>query len=253
VITIVLSEWQYLFRLKLGKAERGMLGELEEIRNAWAHQQPFSSDGETVDLAPDGHLDICHKLLLPIPGARDGDRAIRHADDQINRAIHVFTTDIDFFTQVQRMSFHVAMVAITESNRPPKLSYARRTSLHAGAQSIRPKHGKNPSGRNKIRPLILVVSMRSERGYSATKHDETPAKYDRILRYHFGRFYDLNSVGNSSGEILRSWTHKGETNGSERIKSFTGFHPRKIGWHGQGYWLACGSLTNRANFFCARL
>ncbi len=44
LITIILSEWQYLFRLKLGKAERGMLGELEEIRNDWAHQQVSSTD-----------------------------------------------------------------------------------------------------------------------------------------------------------------------------------------------------------------
>ena len=44
IITVILSEWQYLFRLKLGKAERGMLGELEEIRNNWAHQQAFSTD-----------------------------------------------------------------------------------------------------------------------------------------------------------------------------------------------------------------
>src|SRR5579862_9843343 len=39
VISIILSDWQYLFRLKLGKAERGMLGELEVIRNDWAHSR----------------------------------------------------------------------------------------------------------------------------------------------------------------------------------------------------------------------
>src|ERR1044072_2715664 len=44
IITVLLSEWQYLFRLKLGKAERGMLNELEEIRNDWAHQQAFGTD-----------------------------------------------------------------------------------------------------------------------------------------------------------------------------------------------------------------
>lgn len=60
VISIILSEWQYLFRLKLGKTERGMIGELEEIRNAWAHQQSFSTD-DTLRA-----LDTVHRLLIAI-------------------------------------------------------------------------------------------------------------------------------------------------------------------------------------------
>lgn len=65
VISVILSEWQYLFRLKLGKAERGMLGELEEIRNAWAHQQPFSTD-DTLRA-----LDTTHRLLSAISAASE--------------------------------------------------------------------------------------------------------------------------------------------------------------------------------------
>lgn len=63
VISVILSDWQYLFRLKLGKAERGMLGELEEIRNEWAHQQPFSTD-DTLRA-----LDTIQRLLSAISAA----------------------------------------------------------------------------------------------------------------------------------------------------------------------------------------
>ncbi len=63
VISIILSDWQYLFRLKLGKAERGMLGELEEIRNEWAHQQTFSTD-DTLRA-----LDTIHRLLNAVSAA----------------------------------------------------------------------------------------------------------------------------------------------------------------------------------------
>jgi len=42
-----------------------------------------------------------------------------------------------------------------------------------------------------------------QRGYSATKHDENPAIYDRTLRPQFGKFCDLNSVGNILTAALR--------------------------------------------------
>jgi uncharacterized protein len=64
IITILLSEWQYLFRLKLGKAERGMLNEVEVIRNNWAHQQVFSTE-DTLRA-----LDTIKRLLSAI-GAAD--------------------------------------------------------------------------------------------------------------------------------------------------------------------------------------
>ena len=63
VIAIILTDWQYLFRLKLGKAERGMLGELEEIRNQWAHQHVFSTD-DTLRA-----LDTIQRLLTAISSA----------------------------------------------------------------------------------------------------------------------------------------------------------------------------------------
>ena len=44
VISVILAEWQYLFRNKLGKAEQAMLHELSDTRNRWAHQEAFSTD-----------------------------------------------------------------------------------------------------------------------------------------------------------------------------------------------------------------
>jgi hypothetical protein len=66
IITVILTEWQYLFRLKLGKSERGMLNELEEIRNDWAHQQAFGTD-DTLRA-----LDTIQRLLSAVSAAEQG-------------------------------------------------------------------------------------------------------------------------------------------------------------------------------------
>ncbi|MDX1927462.1 MAG: Swt1 family HEPN domain-containing protein, partial [Pirellulaceae bacterium] len=57
VISVILSEWQYLFRKKLGPGERAMLHELSDFRNKWAHQEPFGTD-DTLRA-----LDTIHRLL----------------------------------------------------------------------------------------------------------------------------------------------------------------------------------------------
>jgi len=45
VLLVVMDRhWGALFRKTLGKAERSLVNELIEVRNRWAHQQPFSSD-----------------------------------------------------------------------------------------------------------------------------------------------------------------------------------------------------------------
>ena len=38
------NQWNVVFRKTLGQAERTLVSELRDIRNRWAHQQPFSSD-----------------------------------------------------------------------------------------------------------------------------------------------------------------------------------------------------------------
>ena len=60
VISVILAEWQYLFRNKLGKAEQAMLHELSDTRNRWAHQEAFSTDDTLRG------LDTIHRLLTSI-------------------------------------------------------------------------------------------------------------------------------------------------------------------------------------------
>ena len=44
LLKLMWHSWNDVFRKTLGHAERSMVSELREIRNRWAHQQPFSSD-----------------------------------------------------------------------------------------------------------------------------------------------------------------------------------------------------------------
>lgn len=64
IIMMLIKEWQYLFRKKLGPGERAMIHELSDIRNRWAHQERFSTD-DTLRA-----LDTVHRLLSSI-GAGD--------------------------------------------------------------------------------------------------------------------------------------------------------------------------------------
>jgi predicted AAA+ superfamily ATPase len=44
ILAVMWNQWQLVFRNTLGQAERTLVSELREVRNRWAHQQPFSSD-----------------------------------------------------------------------------------------------------------------------------------------------------------------------------------------------------------------
>jgi hypothetical protein len=44
---------------------------------------------------------------------------------------------------------------------------------------------------------IAVVAVRSERGYSATKYDASPANRPKSLRRQFEQKYDVKKVRNS--------------------------------------------------------
>ena len=44
IASIIEAEWRYLFRNKLGSADRSMLHEVRDVRNRWAHQKAFSLD-----------------------------------------------------------------------------------------------------------------------------------------------------------------------------------------------------------------
>ena len=52
--------WNDVFRRTLGHAERSLVSELRDVRNKWAHQEPFSSDDA------DRALDSAERLLTAV-------------------------------------------------------------------------------------------------------------------------------------------------------------------------------------------
>lgn len=44
LLGVLWNQWNEVFRKTLGHAERSLVSELRDVRNKWAHQQPFSSD-----------------------------------------------------------------------------------------------------------------------------------------------------------------------------------------------------------------
>lgn len=60
-------KWSEVFRNTLGKAERSLVNELLDVRNRWAHQQPFSSDDT------DRALDSIGRLLTALTATAEAD------------------------------------------------------------------------------------------------------------------------------------------------------------------------------------
>lgn len=60
LLMIMERRWNDVFRRILGKAENGLVKELSEARNRWAHQEPFSGDDA------DRALDSCERLLAAV-------------------------------------------------------------------------------------------------------------------------------------------------------------------------------------------
>src|SRR5947209_7760693 len=44
LLRLMWDAWNEVFRRTLGHAERTLVSELREVRNQWAHQEPFSTD-----------------------------------------------------------------------------------------------------------------------------------------------------------------------------------------------------------------
>jgi hypothetical protein len=44
ILKLMWDAWNEVFKHPLGRAERSMVSELRDVRNKWAHQEPFSSD-----------------------------------------------------------------------------------------------------------------------------------------------------------------------------------------------------------------
>src|SRR5215217_2805896 len=61
VLLVVMDRhWNNVFRATLGKAERSLVNEILDVRNRWAHQNPFSGDDT------DRALDSVARLLTSI-------------------------------------------------------------------------------------------------------------------------------------------------------------------------------------------
>lgn len=60
VLAVMWNQWNQVFRKTLGQAERTLVSELRDVRNKWAHQQPFSSDDA------DRALDSAERLLTAV-------------------------------------------------------------------------------------------------------------------------------------------------------------------------------------------
>lgn len=63
LLSIIDTQWQYVFRFKLGKADRTLVFELRETRNKWAHQEPFGIDDAS------RALDSAKRLLTAVNAA----------------------------------------------------------------------------------------------------------------------------------------------------------------------------------------
>ncbi|GLV56343.1 hypothetical protein KDH_31840 [Dictyobacter sp. S3.2.2.5] len=67
LLLILWDQWSPVFRTVLGHAERSLVSELREVRNSWAHQNPFSLD--------DAYraLDSIQRLLIAVSAAAEAD------------------------------------------------------------------------------------------------------------------------------------------------------------------------------------
>src|SRR5437867_2063032 len=44
LLRIMWGQWDSAFRKTLGRTERNLVAELRDVRNKWAHEEPFSAD-----------------------------------------------------------------------------------------------------------------------------------------------------------------------------------------------------------------
>ena len=67
VLKVMWDQWHKVFRKVLGQSDRSLVSELRDVRNRWAHQNPFSSD--------DAYraLDSVSRLLATVSAPQAGD------------------------------------------------------------------------------------------------------------------------------------------------------------------------------------
>ncbi len=60
LLAVMWNQWEVVFKKTLGRAERALISELRDVRNRWAHQNPFSGDDA------DRALDSMARLLAAV-------------------------------------------------------------------------------------------------------------------------------------------------------------------------------------------
>ncbi|MCC6694832.1 MAG: DUF499 domain-containing protein [Candidatus Hydrogenedentes bacterium] len=75
VLTVMNNQWALVFGNTLGKSDRNLVIELQDVRNRWAHQENFSSD--------DCYraLDSVHRLLTSVSAAKEANEVNRMRQD----------------------------------------------------------------------------------------------------------------------------------------------------------------------------
>src|SRR2546422_11100791 len=63
-LAVMWNQWNLVFRKTLGQAERTLVSELRDVRNRWAHQEPFSGDDA------DRALDSAERLLAAVSASQ---------------------------------------------------------------------------------------------------------------------------------------------------------------------------------------
>jgi hypothetical protein len=79
VLVVMDRSWGNVFRRILGKAERSLVNELIDVRNRWAHQEPFSGDDA------DRALDSAERLLTAVSASQADD--VRRVKMELRRTI----------------------------------------------------------------------------------------------------------------------------------------------------------------------
>src|SRR5919202_1921687 len=79
LLRLMWDAWNDVFRKTLGQAERSLVSELRDVRNRWAHQEPFSSDDA------DRALDSAERLLTAVSAPQADE--IRKVKMELRRTI----------------------------------------------------------------------------------------------------------------------------------------------------------------------
>jgi predicted AAA+ superfamily ATPase len=80
ILSVIWNKWELVFRKTLGRAERSIVSELREVRNKWAHQNPFSGDDT------DRALDSAERLLSAVSAPQADE--VRKIKMELRRTIY---------------------------------------------------------------------------------------------------------------------------------------------------------------------